>query len=113
MNKRVLSFRDITDSSADVVKELNKFKESDSSSEDQPQTTSRRKSCIEDTVPFSVKYSVSKDTTEKSTVPTMSAAVMSTNIPQVQINPPVDGDPAMLDQALSSIRLRLVRNSCT
>lgn len=58
-----------------------------------------------DTIPFSVKYSVSKDTSPATKL-TMSVAVTSTNT-QSQGNRTNGGDPDM-DRVLSNIRMKLV-----
>lgn len=108
MDKRVLSSRDLTASTGfdNVLAELNqqtKFKKSESSSS--LEGNKQRQSCTDDTVPFSVKYSVCKDTATKSTMST-SVAVVSSNSQLQAI--PNDGDPDMLDQALGNIRAKLV-----
>lgn len=113
LDKRVLSSRDLAAGTGfdNVLAELNKktkFKKSGSSSS--LEGNKQRKSCTEDTIPFSVKYSVSKDNT---TTMSTSVAVVSTNSQPQTI--PNDGDPDMLDQALSNIRTKLVsqeKNLC-
>jgi hypothetical protein len=100
LNKRVLSFRDLTASTGfdSVIAEFNKFKKSENSTPvQQSHTSKQRKSCVDDTGPFSTTKS------------TMSVAVMSSNT-QTSVLPTVDGDPDMLDQALSNIRLKLVNH---
>lgn len=114
LDKHVLSSRDLTASAGfdNVLAELNKqakFNESEEDPSASPVEGSRqRKARVDDTVPFSVKYAVAKNTATKSTFSTMSVAVMSPTSQTPVIS--TDGDPDMLDQALTNVRMKLVRN---
>ena len=109
LHKRVLSSRDLSSSGgfANVLAELTQapmFSKEDSTStfgqpKEKPENSKPHKNF--DTVPFSVKYSVAKDTAKK---PNMSVAVIPSSTLVTQAN----GDPDKLDQALQNIRIKLV-----
>lgn len=108
LDKRVLSSRDLTSGTGfdNVLAELNqqpKFEETSSLEPVEQLQSKKTKYGIADTVPFSVKYSVSKDI---DTTSTMSVAVASSSMQSQLIS--TNGDPDMLDQALNNIRMKLV-----
>ena len=120
--KRVLSSsRDLApgDGFDNVLAELSKQEKFEESEKDtscsvgpveQSQASKQPKTCVDDTVPFSVKYAVAKNTTTQPTFSMMSVAVMSPTTTTTTQFPviPTDGDPDMLELALTNIRTKLV-----
>lgn len=100
LDKRVLSSRDLASGFDNVLAEQPKFRKSEEEIRS-PAALAESKRYTGDSVPFAIKYAVSKDTTTKLAM-SVTAASASTQS---------QSDPDMLDQALSNIRMKLV--SCT